>query len=83
LAKFKYFLYSCKQKLTDDKRFTFIRLMDQHNAEIEIKIKKIDEDITKLRGGGAQVSTGFPRQIPKKEMDKVPDKKITFNPVTW
>jgi hypothetical protein len=82
LAKFKYFLYLCKQKLTDDKRFTFIRLMDQHNAEIEIKIKKIDEDITKLRGG-ARVSAGFPRQIPKKEMDKVPDKKITFNPVTW
>jgi hypothetical protein len=51
LAKFKYFLYLCKQKWTDDKRFTFIRLMDQHNAEIEIKIKKIDEDITKLRGG--------------------------------
>jgi hypothetical protein len=37
------FLYLSKQKLTDEKRYTYIHLMDQHNAEIEIKLKKIDE----------------------------------------
>jgi hypothetical protein len=76
------FLYLSKQKLTDEKRYTYIRLMDQHNAEIEIKLKKIDEHVIKLREG-KRVSAGFPRQNPPKEMDKVPEKKIMFNPVTW
>jgi hypothetical protein len=75
-------LYVTKQKLTDEKRYSYIRLMDQHNAKIEIQLKKIDEDVIKLREG-KRVSAGYPRQNPPKEMDKVPEKKLMFNPVTW
>jgi hypothetical protein len=56
--------------------------MNQFNAQIDIKVMKLDEDIIQLRKG-ERVSAGFSQQKPQREMNNVPEKKEMFNPIIW
>ncbi|EFX76819.1 hypothetical protein DAPPUDRAFT_322038 [Daphnia pulex] len=69
-------------KLIDEKRLPYIRFMNQFNAQIDIKVMKLDEDIIQLRKG-ERVSAGFAQQKPQREMNNVPEKKEMFNPIIW